>query len=154
MFLALGMEGLVAECFADRPPVFQKQLRCLADSYEWKDGRQFSWKEYFAGTELADYETNNATKAKFFNSTFKGSKVTTFTAYRDQIKQLYADRDPRMTATLITPYSDYLGWYKNAEAPSVLVLPVASIKDGNGYIRVNGGYNCYLWRKPIQLSLC
>lgn len=121
----------------------------FADSYEWKDGRQFSWKEYFAGTELADYETNNATKAKFFNSTFKGSKVTTFTAYRDQIKQLYADRDPRMTATLITPYSDYLGWYKNAEAPSVLVLPVASIKDGNGYIRVNGGYNCYLWRKFV-----
>ena len=24
VFLALGMEGLVAECFADRPPVFQK----------------------------------------------------------------------------------------------------------------------------------
>lgn len=31
MFLALGMEGLVAECFADRPPVFQKLLGCLAE---------------------------------------------------------------------------------------------------------------------------
>ena len=31
VFLALGMEGLVAECFADRPPVFQKLLRCLAE---------------------------------------------------------------------------------------------------------------------------
>ena len=31
VFLALGMEGLVAECFADRSPVFQKQLCCLAE---------------------------------------------------------------------------------------------------------------------------
>ena len=31
MFLALGMEGLMAECFADRPPVFQKLLGCLAE---------------------------------------------------------------------------------------------------------------------------
>ena len=31
VFLALGMEGLVAECFADRPPVFQKLLCCLAE---------------------------------------------------------------------------------------------------------------------------
>lgn len=121
----------------------------FADSYEWKDGRQFSWKEYFAGTELADYETNNATKAKFFNSKFKGSKITAYTTYKDQIKQLYADRDPRMTATLITPYSDYLGWYKNAEAPSIFALPVNSVQDGNGFIRVNGGYNCYLWRKFV-----
>ena len=121
----------------------------FADSYEWKDGRQFCWKEYFAGTELADYETNNATKAKFFNSKFKGSKITAYTTYKDQIKQLYADRDPRMTATLITPYSDYLGWYKNAEAPSIFALPVNSVQDGNGFIRVNGGYNCYLWRKFV-----
>ena len=121
----------------------------FADSYEWKDGRQFSWKEYFAGTELADYETNNATKAKFFNSKFKGSKITAYTTYKDQIKQLYADLAPRMTATLITPYSDYLGWYKNAEAPSIFALPVNSVQDGNGFIRVNGGYNCYLWRKFV-----
>ena len=31
VFLALGMKGLMAECFADRPPVFQKLLRCLAE---------------------------------------------------------------------------------------------------------------------------
>ena len=31
MFLALGVEGLVAECFADGSPVFQKQLCCLAE---------------------------------------------------------------------------------------------------------------------------
>lgn len=121
----------------------------FADSYEWKDGRQFSWKEYFAGTELADYETNNATKAKFFNSTFKGSKITAYTTYKDQIKQMYADRDPRMTATLITPYSDYIAWYKNKEHPSIFALPVNTVQDGNGFIRVNGNYNCYLWRKFV-----
>lgn len=121
----------------------------FADSYEWKDGRPFSWKEYFAGTELADYETNNATKAKFFNSTFKGSKITAYTTYKDQIKQMYADRDPRMTATLITPYSDYVAWYKNKELPSIFALPVNTVQDGNGFIRVNGNYNCYLWRKFV-----
>ena len=121
----------------------------FADSYEWKDGRPFSWKEYFAGTELADYETNNATKAKFFNSTFKGSKITAYTTYKDQIKQLYADRDPRMTATLITPYSDYIAWYKNKEHPSIFALPVNTVQDGNGFIRVNGNFNCYLWRKFV-----
>ena len=31
VLLTLGMEGLMAECFADRPPVFQKLLRCLAE---------------------------------------------------------------------------------------------------------------------------
>ena len=121
----------------------------FADSYEWKDGRPFSWKEYFAGTELADFETNNATKAKFFNSTFKGSKITAYTPYKDQIKQMYADRDPRMTATLITPYSDYIAWYKNKELPSIFALPVNKVQDGNGFIRVNGNYNCYLWRKFV-----
>lgn len=121
----------------------------FADSYEWKDGRPFSWKEYFAGTELADFETNNATKAKFFNSTFKGSKITAYTTYKDQIKQMYADRDPRMTATLITPYSDYIAWYKNKEHPSIFALPVNTVQDGNGFIRVNGNYNCYLWRKFV-----
>lgn len=122
----------------------------FADSYEWKDGRQFSWSEFFKDDEEAkDYETNNATRKKVFYSTLKASKVVAFTPYKDKLKQMYADRDPRMTASLITPYSDYLGWYKNAPAPSVFVLPTKGISDGNGIIRVNGNYDCYLWRKFV-----
>ena len=121
----------------------------FADSYEWKDGRPFSWSEYLAGTDVADFETNDASKKKVFNSTFSGSKVTKYTDYKEQLKQMYADRDPRMNASVITPYSSYTGWYKNAAAPSVYALPVNTVADGNGFIRVNGNYNCYLWRKFV-----
>ena len=65
VFLALGMEGLVAECFADRPPVVQKLRRMgfyfgkfiyLMDAYEdieedLKQGR------YNPFTELYKKET-------------------------------------------------------------------------------------------------
>lgn len=122
----------------------------FADSYEWKDGKPFSWSEFFKDDENAkDYETNDATKKLVFNSTLKNSKVTAYTPYKDKLIQMYADRDPRMNATLITPYSNYIGWYKNAKAPSTFVLPTLGIADGNGLIRVNGNYNCYLWRKFV-----
>lgn len=122
----------------------------FADSYEWKDGRQFSWKEFFKDDPVAkDYETNDATKKKVFNSTIKASKVAAYTPYKEKLQQMYADRDPRMTASLITPYSSYLGWYKNKVAPSEFVLPTKGLNDGNGVIRVNGNYNCYLWRKFV-----
>lgn len=62
---------------------------------------------------------------------------------------MYANRDPRMAASLITPYSSYLGWYKNKVAPSEFVLPTKGLNDGNGVIRVNGNYDCYLWRKFV-----
>lgn len=57
----------------------------FADSYEWKDGRQFSWKEFFKDDPVAkDYETNDATKKKVFNSTIKNSKVVVYTPYNEQ----------------------------------------------------------------------
>ncbi len=63
---------------------------------------------------------------------------------------MYAQRDPRMMASIILPYTHYEGWAKNASADHEYVIAKGmGIPANYGLINVNGNHEAYLWRKFV-----
>lgn len=125
----------------------------LADMYEYKDGREFDWDELFPG-----FTTDNNVRERVFRCTVNGSgsEVLNIPVESEQIKQMYEERDPRMKATLIMPYTTYIGWYSNKEKVMTFLLAknekgdVVSLNESNGFMRNNkGGWETYFWRKFV-----
>lgn len=118
----------------------------FVDTYEWKDGHPFDWEKVVPG-----FTTSDAVKAQTFRVTMNSSKteVTAYPETKDKLIAMYADRDPRMNYTIILPYSMYKGWYKNKPMDHEYVITPGGVNDGHGYIRVNGNYETYLWRKFV-----
>ena len=103
----------------------------FVDTYEYKDGRPFDWDDWFPGIKTDDK-----------------IKVKTYPAAKGKLLEMYAQRDPRMNATVLLPYTKYIGWYANAQEDCEFVI-APSITSGKGYVRVNGNYEIYLWRKFV-----
>lgn len=85
----------------------------LADSYELKNGKQFNWDDFISGYN----ENINNFRLKVYTSMLDNNditKVKIYTEYLDQLKAIYAQRDPRMAATLILPYSNYIGKFSSS----------------------------------------
>ena len=119
----------------------------FVDSYEYKNGKPFNWDDVFPG-----YNNNIAVRKKALMSTLtKGGKVATRPAELDKLLAMYENRDPRMKASIILPYTHYAGWYQNAplDAELVLLEKQGEAHEKNGLIRINGGYQYYLWRKFV-----
>lgn len=107
----------------------------FVDSYPWADGRSFDWDEVIEGydamtprsrsvyflrdnlnpTESAAMQTYGADLSKYLSD---GNET--------RIRRAYADRDPRLAATVITPYSVYKGGASGAELDYVLRWPFRS----------------------------
>ena len=117
----------------------------FVDTYEWKDGRAFDWDEVFPG-----YNESNDVKKAVFESTLTsdGSAVATYPAEKDKLLAMYEQRDPRMAATVILPYTEYLGWVSNAEKTCEFVL-ASGTKEGNGFIRLDNAWYSYVFRKFV-----
>jgi len=77
--------------------------------------------------------------------------VATYPAAKDKLLEMYNKRDPRMMASIIMPYTTYKGWYSNAPMDTEYVITEKSgqTNEKNGFIRVNGNYEMYLWRKFV-----
>lgn len=118
----------------------------LVDSYEWKDGRPFDWEEVKPG-----FTTSDIVKDATFRATMNAAKtqVTAYPADKDKLLAMYAERDPRMSYSIILPYTQYKGWYANAPHDCEYVVVKGGVTDGHHYIRVNGNRECYLWRKFV-----
>ena len=120
----------------------------FVDSYEWKDGRAFDWNEVIPG-----FNENDAVKKETFYATLNEglNKVATYPAAKDKLLEMYNKRDPRMMASIIMPYTTYKGWYSNAPMDTEYVITEKSgqTNEKNGFIRVNGNYEMYLWRKFV-----
>lgn len=120
----------------------------FVDSYEWADGRPFDWNEVIPGFN----ESDEVKKETFYATLNKGlDAVETYPAAKDKLLEMYAKRDPRMTASVIMPYTAYKGWYSNAPMDTEYVITEKSgqTNEKNGFIRVNGNYEMYLWRKFV-----
>ena len=115
----------------------------FVDTYEYKDGRPFDWDDWFPGIK-----TDNNVKVKTFRATMEKGKVKAYPAGKAKLLEMYSKRDPRMNATVILPYTNYTGWFANAQEDCEFVI-APSITSGKGYIRVNGNYETYLWRKFV-----
>ncbi len=119
----------------------------FVDSFEWADGRPFDWDEVYPG-----YTTDKNVKAKVWYSTLNKGKtaVTEYTPHKDELLAMYSQRDPRMSAAVILPYTHYSGWSKNAVADHEYVIAKGmGIPANNGLINVNGNHEAYLWRKFV-----
>lgn len=113
----------------------------FVDSYECADGKPFNWDDYLPGyssmtpaerkiffcrdgltaTELSTLGANGADVSKYLPA-----------GNEERIKAAYAARDPRLAATVITPYSEYVGGFYGEELTYVLRYPYRSDETGVG----------------------
>lgn len=119
----------------------------FVDSYECKDGKPFDWNDYFEGYNENIDIRKEVLYAKLDNS----KKVVTYSASREKLLEMYENRDPRMKASIILPYTHYAGWVKNApkDTEFILLEKQGDAHENNGFIRVNQNYQLYLWRKFV-----
>lgn len=91
----------------------------FVESYEWADGKPFNWDDVIPGYNemakkaravyfLRDNMTPEQKKAMAENQKADMSKYMDV-GNEARIKKAYENRDPRLTASIITPYSEYLG---------------------------------------------
>lgn len=91
----------------------------FVETYECADGKPFNWDDYLPGyssmepakrsvyffrDEMTDDEINKMTKDQ-------GADMSKYlpNGNEERIKKAYENRDPRLAATVITPYSTFLG---------------------------------------------
>ena len=119
----------------------------FVDSYECKNGEPFDWNDYFEGYNENIDIRKEVLYAKLDNS----KKVVTYPASREKLLEMYENRDPRMKASIILPYTHYAGWVKNApkDTEFILLEKQGDAHENNGFIRVNQNYQLYLWRKFV-----
>ena len=102
---------------------------------------------------IPGFNENDAVKKETFYATLNEglNKVATYPAAKDKLLEMYNKRDPRMMASIIMPYTTYKGWYSNAPMDTEYVITEKSgqTNEKNGFIRVNGNYEMYLWRKFV-----
>lgn len=117
----------------------------LVAMYDCIDGKPYNRDDFFKGISDED----------LYQSQFdeNGQKVVSYPPAVDKLKAMYEQRDPRMAATVILPYTTYKGWVYNAAADCEMVLSndgVYHSNEGNGYVRNAFNHDAYLWRKFVQ----
>lgn len=117
----------------------------FVDSYEYKDGKPFNWNDLFAG-----FNESAEVKDRVFRATMSDNKaqVVAYPESKEQLLNMYEQRDPRMAASILLPYTRYKGWLSNAPNDCEFVVAVGT-NENNGFIRNNNGWECYLWRKFV-----
>lgn len=132
----------------------------LVDSYEWKNGSKFSWTDPEAEYGWSGFPTyndvNNNTypmREEIFYSTLTSDykKIDQYTPHRQELLNMYENRDPRMAATVILPYTHFKGWVSNKakDTEFVMTKKTGICNETNGFIRVNGNYEYYPFRKFV-----
>lgn len=90
----------------------------FVETYQWKDGRPFSYDDVIAGYSSMTPEQRSV---YFLRNDLTDSEITAMSAYgadmskynkegnESTIRSAFVGRDPRLDATVITPYSIYTG---------------------------------------------
>jgi len=133
----LGTRSSFGSCWNNGMPSTR-----LADMYENRDGTPFNWDDHFPG-----FNNSDAVKKQVFEAT-QNAGVLTSVPDTAKLGEIYRNRDPRMTQTLVVPYAWQLGW--NANQPRWMQLVIATGANENfGQIRNNRGWHTYVWRKFV-----
>ena len=104
----------------------------FVNSYEEVNGRPFDWNNYISGyNEMSPKERsvyffrNNMDNNEMSQMAAYGAKMSDYdpTGNEERIKLAYANRDPRLAATAITPYAEYKGGASGKELTYVMRYP-------------------------------
>lgn len=130
------------------------------ESFENADGSPFEWEQY-----LPDYTSMSPTERKvfFLRDGLSAEQITEFESQgaamsyylpngnEARVKEAYQNRDPRLMATIITPYSSFLGSVANEEYVYTLRWPYIGYDTAEPFDFRTGTNNkfYYLWRKWV-----
>lgn len=140
----MGCRGAYGSCWNNTVPSTQ-----LVDMYEFKDGRPFNWDEIFPGYNAMTPEQ----RKELFSVEMDGAGAIVGLREADTAKILsaYTCRDPRLMATVIVPYSHYMGNIGRTTNVD-LIFALDHNLSGNangGTIQNNAGWVSYLYRKFV-----
>lgn len=140
----MGCCGAYGSCWNNTVPSTQ-----LVDMYEFKDGRPFNWDEIFPGYNAMTPEQRKELLSVEMDGS--GTIVGLREADTAKILSAYTCRDPRLMATVIVPYSHYMGNIgrtTNVDLIFALDHNLAGNANG-GTIQNNAGWVSYLYRKFV-----
>ena len=140
----MGCRGAYGSCWNNTVPSTQ-----LVDMYEFKDGRPFNWDEIFPGYNAMNPEQRKELLSVEMDGS--GTIVGLREADTAKILSAYTCRDPRLMATVIVPYSHYMGNIgrtTNVDLIFALDHNLAGNANG-GTIQNNAGWVSYLYRKFV-----
>lgn len=140
----IGCRGAYGSCWNNTVPSTQ-----LVDMYEFKDGRPFNWDEIFPGYNAMTPEQRKELLSVEMDGS--GTIVGLREADTAKILSAYTCRDPRLMATVIVPYSHYMGNIgrtTNVDLIFALDHNLAGNANG-GTIQNNAGWVSYLYRKFV-----
>ena len=140
----MGCRGAYGSCWNNTVPSTQ-----LVDMYEFKDGRPFNWDEIFPGYNAMTPEQRKELLSVEMDGS--GTIVGLREADTAKILSAYTCRDPRLMATVIVPYSNYMGNIgrtTNVDLIFALDHNLAGNANG-GTIQNNAGWVSYLYRKFV-----
>ena len=140
----MGCRGAYGSCWNNTVPSTQ-----LVDMYEFKDGRPFNWDEIFPGYNAMTPEQRKELLSVEMDGS--GTIVGLREADTAKILSAYTCRDPRLMATVIVPYSHYMGNIgrtTNVDLIFALDHNLAGNANG-GTIQNNAGLVSYLYRKFV-----
>jgi hypothetical protein len=131
------------------------------DSFENADGSPFNWDDYLPGyTSMTPdqravfFLRNGLTTAEFNSFAAKGADMTKYlpTGNEERLKPAYTNRDPRLAALVITPYSTFTGSTNNIEVHDYTLRWPLRTYTAAPYDLKSGDYSgifTYLWRKWV-----
>lgn len=107
----------------------------FVETYQWKDGKPFSYDDVIPGYSSMTPEQrsvyflrNNLTDSEITAMTAYGADMSKYSAMGNEntIKKAFENRDPRLAATVITPYSTYYGGFASEAATYTARFPFRS----------------------------
>ena len=140
----MGCRGAYGSCWKNTVTSTQ-----LVDMNEFKDGRPFNWDEIFPGYNAMTPEQRKELLSVEMDGS--GTIVGLREADTAKILSAYTCRDPRLMATVIVPYSHYMGNIgrtTNVDLIFALDHNLAGNANG-GTIQNNAGWVSYLYRKFV-----
>lgn len=140
----MGCRGAYGSCWNNTVPSTQ-----LVDMYEFKDGRPFNWDEIFPGYNAMTPEQRKELLSVEMDGS--GTIVGLREADTAKILSAYTCRDPRLMATVIVPYSHYMGNIgRTTNVDLIFALDHNLVGNANGgTIQNNAGWVSYLYRKFV-----
>ena len=80
-----------------------------------------------------------------------GKTVASYPEYKDKLLEMYSKRDPRMSETIIMPYTTYPGWVNNQpKTCEFIIARNIAPNETNGFIRLSPARTeSYIFRKFV-----